>query len=197
MGRQAGFRSQRGQLLDVVWKQVQEPDRYGSETHDATVTARAFGWIARRACISVSQEASQSGACRIADIEAGSIYRVLAIPPLADVPPCLIMEVPTCTDNAVSHCEGHASVVGPLARLQAVGTSSAIVGHRRKTPRSLEFDGSPQGVTNCQSEQCSAMSIDCVHSSKAPLTECAYMSLDHVIRGVVARAPNTLARGPN
>ena len=76
-----------------------------------------------------------------------------ALPPPGDVAAGLVVEVPADAGDAVGQGQGHAGVVGPLARGQAVRPAATVAGHLGEGARRLELDGGTEGIADGETQK--------------------------------------------
>ena len=124
----------------------------------------------------VSRNCSRRSDGGDADIEHPAVDGIGPGAPPGNVAPGLVAHVPSHVGDAIGQREGHAGVVGPLARFQAVGSPRAKSRDFRKRAGGLELDGGAQGVPDRQAENCARRRSVCLWSSATalPITCCLH-----------------------
>jgi len=156
---QAGLRQVANQFFESIGEQMGVMDRHWGQSHDGAVAAGMLRRIASSPGIACFFETAQSTAGRDADVEAPIVDRVFAFAPPGNITAGLIVEVPADAGDAVGQGQGHARIVGPLSRGQAMRATTLITGHLREAAGYLEFDGRAEGITYSEADEGSALAI--------------------------------------
>src|ERR1700722_18869300 len=138
-------------------------NRHRSQPHNRAIAAGLVRCIARRKSILMREKSIQGISRRDADVETTPVHGILASLPPLDVSVGLVVQVPADRGDAISECQRHAGVVGPLPRLQTMWPAAAIAGDKWEAARIAELDSGSQSISHRQADQGSSAAV--IHGS--------------------------------
>lgn len=140
-----------------------------SQPHDRAIAAGVLGTIAGGEGVSLRSEFAQRGTSGIADVETTSVHGVRAGFPPLNVTVGLIIQVPADRTDAVRESQGHAGVVGPFSRFQAVRPAVSVSSNEYEGAGGFELDGSAERIAHGKSDERSTTTIEAANFHTTPL----------------------------